>query len=108
MTAKDCPTCHQLLQDWNGATTTLRQMRRSAVVWDYGPQMKTVEEKRLRYVEHQASAHPDEAPGEALPPPRSARRSHRTHLLRRVDRTRAAIAVAAIALILLAIFLHSV
>ena len=45
-------------------------MRRSVVVWDYGPQMKRVDEKRRRYEEHRASAHPDDAPSEPPPPPR--------------------------------------
>jgi hypothetical protein len=106
--AKGCPTCHQLLQDWNGATTTLRQMRRSVVVWDYGPQERIVEGTRVRYAEHQASAHADEAPDQPLPPPRPARRSHPTHLVRRFGRARILIASAAIALILLATLLHIV
>jgi hypothetical protein len=83
-------------------------MRRSAVVWDYGPQMKVVNEKRQRYEEHRAGAHPDEAPPEPAPPPRPARRSLGIRLVRRSGRARIVIAAGLIALILLAIFLHSV
>lgn len=108
MTEKGCPICHRLREDWNDATTTLRQMRRSVVVWDYGPQMKLVDEKRLRYEEHRASAHPDDAPPEPSAPARAARRSHRVHPLRRVGRAKVAIAAAVIGLILLTVFLHSV
>jgi hypothetical protein len=108
VTEKNCPTCHRLREDWNGATRTLVQMRRSVVVWDYGPQMKRVDEKRRRYEEHRASAHPDDAPPEPPPPPRAARRSRRIHPLRRFGRARVAIVAAVIALILLTVFLHSV
>jgi hypothetical protein len=81
-------------------------MRRSALVWDYGPQTKAVERARLLYAEHLAVAHHEAAPAEPAPAAQPDRRPRVIRTLRRVGTARIAVGCAAIVLILLAVFLH--
>jgi len=102
-----CPTCRQLSEDWNGASRTISEMRRSAIVWDYGPQRTIVEHTRALYAAHLADAHHEDGPTEPASAARATRGSGAVGVLRRVGTAKLAVGCAVIALVVIAIFLHS-
>ena len=106
----DCPQCQRLRADWSAANATLRQLRRSALVWDYGPQTAKVAQCRAAYLAHRATAHPgaadDDEEAAALAPART--RLPGSPARRRALARNVALAMAVVALVLVLAFLHSV
>jgi hypothetical protein len=94
------------MDDWKDANATLRQMRRSAITWDYGPQSRVVEQKRQAYDAHRTTAHPDEEPSEAAAM-RRIRPSQGTTILRPSVVRNVALGVALGVIVVLVVLLHS-
>jgi hypothetical protein len=104
----DCSVCQQLSAEWRSATETLRRMKRSAIVWEYGAQTRLVEERYAAYAAHQASAHVDaethsDELAKGTPRPMHIRQRRR---LPRSVLINGSIALAVLALVVVLLFLH--
>jgi hypothetical protein len=103
---QDCPLCRQLADEWNHATTTLRRMRRSAIVWEYEGQIRIVEERHAAYLAHQRDAHPGEPEHSAQAPRPLTFSLPRPSFVRRSNLVNVGVGIAVIALVALVLLLH--
>lgn len=105
---EECATCQHLLDEWKSENATLRQMRRSALVWDYGSQVRIVEQKKGAYVGHRTEAHPEQHEDEPRMPRQFIPKRRNARILRRSVLRNVGMGAAVVGLILLVVLLHTV
>lgn len=108
MPVEDCPECQKLMDEWKTATVSLRGMRRSAMVWDYGGQKQLVDQKLSAYKEHRAIAHAAEDGSPVALPAQMTRQPFRLPVVSRRAWRNLVVGLAVVTVVLLALFLPTV
>jgi hypothetical protein len=94
-----------LIGEWKDANTTLRRMRRSALVFDYTTQNGLVDQRRAAYMAHQHAVHPLDQHDELGPPWQDARARSKVAGLRRAA-PKIVVGLAVVGLVAVALLLH--